>query len=59
MTESTFYSDRVGQGRPRVNEIITTEAWAGITVLIQQRINDGSLARAFPRYDCPLSDIVG
>ncbi|WAP53489.1 hypothetical protein [Streptomyces sp. S465] len=53
MTGSTFYSDRVGQGRPRVSEIITTEAWAGITVLIQQRINDGSLARAFPRYDCP------
>ncbi|QDO51693.1 hypothetical protein FNV60_28740 [Streptomyces sp. RLB3-5] len=53
MTESTFYSDRVGQGRPRVSEIITSEAWAGITVLIQQRIDDGSLARAFPRYDCP------
>ncbi|MGV9248081.1 hypothetical protein [Streptomyces sp. NPDC003710] len=52
MTEGVFYSDRVGLGKPRVSEIIFNEVWAGMTALIQQRINDGSLARAFPRYDC-------
>lgn len=53
MTESVFYSDRAGRGKPRVSETVSTEAWAGLTVLIQQRVNDGSLARSFPRYDCP------
>ncbi|WP_328918513.1 hypothetical protein OHN99_09800 [Streptomyces jietaisiensis] len=53
MTESTFYSDRAGRGKPRVSEIISNEAWVGLTALIQQRINDGSLARAFPQYACP------
>ncbi|MEU7514524.1 hypothetical protein AB0B13_21425 [Streptomyces sp. NPDC042898] len=53
MTESVFYSDRAGQGIPRVNEIVSTGVWVGVTILIQQRINDGSLARAFPQYDCP------
>jgi hypothetical protein len=53
VTESVFYSDRVGRGKSRVSEIVSAEAWAGLTDLIQQRINDGSLARAFPRYACP------
>ncbi|MGW2100010.1 hypothetical protein ACWCPX_20270 [Streptomyces olivaceoviridis] len=53
MTESTFYSDRAGLGKARVIETITAEVWAGLTTLIQQRIDDGSLARAFPLYACP------
>ncbi|MET9580749.1 hypothetical protein ABZY30_35240 [Streptomyces massasporeus] len=53
MTESAFYSDRAGLGKARVSETISAEAWAGLTALIQQRINDGSLARAFPLYACP------
>lgn len=53
MTESDFYSDNVGRGKPRVSEIISIEAWSGLTSLIQQRVNDGSLARAFPQYTCP------
>lgn len=53
MTESVFYSDRAGRGKPRISEIISTEAWAGLTDLILQRINDGALARAFPQYGCP------
>ncbi|MFJ4010888.1 hypothetical protein [Streptomyces sp. NPDC090026] len=53
MTESAFYSDRAGLGRARVSETISAEAWAGLTALIQQRIDDGALARAFPLYACP------
>ncbi|WP_407110760.1 hypothetical protein ACE1N8_18875 [Streptomyces sp. DSM 116494] len=53
MTESAFYSDRIGHSAPRVRETISDETWAGLAALIQQRINDGSLARAFPLYACP------
>ncbi|WKX19346.1 hypothetical protein [Streptomyces sp. HUAS CX7] len=53
MTESAFYSDRAGLGKARVSETVSAEAWAGLTALIQQRIDDGSLARAFPLYTCP------
>ncbi|GAA1290428.1 hypothetical protein Psi02_15400 [Planotetraspora silvatica] len=53
MSDDTFYSDRVGLARPRTNEEVTAEAWAGLTSLIRQRINDASFARVFPKYDCP------
>lgn len=52
MTENVFYSDRERQGKPRVSETISTEVWVGLTILIRQWIDDGSLARAFPRYGC-------
>ena len=53
MSGSTFYSDRVGRARPRVNEEVSANAWPGLVALIQARIRDGSLALAFPRHDCP------
>ncbi|MFF3671996.1 hypothetical protein [Microtetraspora malaysiensis] len=53
MADGTFYSDRAGQAKERISEDISERAWAGLTTLIRQRINDGSLARAFPKYDCP------
>jgi len=53
MSGSTFYSDRVGRARPRVNEEVSANAWPGLVALIQARIRDGSLALAFPRRDCP------
>jgi hypothetical protein len=49
---NTFYSDRAGRVRPRVNEEVTENAWPGLVALIQARIRDGSLARAFPLCDC-------
>ena len=53
MSGSTFYSDRVGRARPRVNEEVSANAWPGLVALIQARVRDGSLALAFPRRDCP------
>jgi hypothetical protein len=53
MSGSTFYSDRAGRARPRVNEEVSAGAWPGLVALIQARIRDGSLALAFPRHDCP------
>jgi hypothetical protein len=53
MSGSTFYSDRVGRARPRINEEVPANAWPGLVALIQARIRDGSLARAFPRHACP------
>jgi hypothetical protein len=53
VSDSTFYSDRVGHARPRVSEEVSPNAWPGLVALIQARILDGSLARAFPRCDCP------
>lgn len=52
MSDSTFYSDRVGHAKPRVNEEVTANAWPGLVALIEARIRDGSLACAFPRRDC-------
>ncbi|MGI5487725.1 hypothetical protein [Microtetraspora malaysiensis] len=53
MPDNAFYSDRIGQSLPRTREEISALAWRGIAVLIQQRLDDGSLARAFPEYNCP------
>lgn len=53
MSGSTFYSDRAGRARPRVNEEVSANAWPGLVALIQARVRDGSLALAFPRHDCP------
>ena len=53
MSGSTFYSDRVGRARPRVNEEVSANVWPGLVALIQARVRDGSLALAFPRHDCP------
>jgi hypothetical protein len=52
MSDGTFYSDRAGRARPRVNEEVSANAWPGLVALVQARIGDGSLARAFPRRDC-------
>ncbi len=52
-TKDTFYSDRAGQARPRISEDISGDVWTGLITLIRQRVNDGSLARSFPRYGCP------
>jgi hypothetical protein len=48
-----FYTDRIGQVTPRISEEISPPAWRGGVVLIQQRMDDGSLAHAFPDYRCP------
>lgn len=53
MSDSPFYSDRTGRARPRVKEEVSASAWPGLVALIRARIRDGSLARAFPRCDCP------
>ncbi|MEO3863263.1 hypothetical protein [Acrocarpospora sp. B8E8] len=53
MPGNAFYSDRIGQSLPRTSEEISPLAWRGIAVLIQQRLDDGSLARVFPEYNCP------
>lgn len=53
VSDNAFFSDRTGPAVPRVSEEISANAWRGLTALIQARIRDGALARAFPRYDCP------
>ncbi|WP_327044811.1 hypothetical protein OG320_24125 [Microbispora sp. NBC_01189] len=53
MPDNAFYSDRIGQSLSRTSEEMSAPAWRGMTVLIQQRLDDGSLARAFPEYNCP------
>jgi hypothetical protein len=50
--DNPFYTDRIGQTLPRTSEEVSSLAWRGIAVLIQQRLDDGSLARAFPEYGC-------
>lgn len=52
MSDSVFFSDRTGQSVPRVSEEITADVWRGLVALIEARIGDGSLARAFPMHDC-------
>ncbi|MGW1708260.1 hypothetical protein ACWCP8_22740 [Streptomyces sp. NPDC002206] len=52
MADGTFYSDRLGRGKPRVVEEISHATWRGIVALIRQYVGGGSLARAFPAYDC-------
>jgi hypothetical protein len=53
MSDSTFYSDRAGQARPRVSQEVSANARLGLLALIQARIRDGSLARAFPAPRLP------
>lgn len=50
MTE--YFSDRETGPAPRVKEDIDQAVWNGILSLIENRINDGSLARDFPET-CP------
>ena len=52
MSDSTFYSDRVGKATPRTSEDVSESAW-GLAALIHGYLSDGSLARAFPEQDCP------
>ncbi|MEU6015093.1 hypothetical protein ABZ826_13890 [Streptomyces sp. NPDC047515] len=52
MTASDFYSDRLGQGKPRVSEDVSPAAWGGVVALIRRLIGNGSLACDFPAYDC-------
>ena len=53
MSDSTFYSDRVGKATPRTSEDVSESAWYGLAALIHGYLSDGSLARAFPEQDCP------
>lgn len=53
MADGTFYSDRIGRGKPRVAEEISHATWRGLVALIRRYVGDGYLARAFPAYDCP------
>ena len=53
VTQPTYFSDRHGPATPRVHEDITPAVWAGVATAIQQRLNDGTLARAFPDFLCP------
>ena len=50
MTE--YFSDRETGPAPRVNDEIDQITWNGILSLIENRINDGSLAHDFPET-CP------
>ncbi|MEU3543379.1 hypothetical protein [Streptomyces paromomycinus] len=52
MTPSDFYSDRLGQGKPRVSEEVSPAAWGGVVALIHRLIGNGFLACDFPAYDC-------
>jgi hypothetical protein len=52
MSDSTFYSDRIGRGVPRVSEEVSPNAWKGVVALIHARIRDGSLARDFAQNNC-------
>lgn len=52
MTASDFYSDRLGQGKPRVSEDVSPAAWGGVVALIRRLIGNGFLACDFPAYDC-------
>jgi hypothetical protein len=53
VSESPFYSDRTGAPVPRVRQEISVTAWKGLVALLRRRIDDGSLARAFPLRECP------
>lgn len=53
VSNNTFFSDRAGRARPRINEEVPANVWPGLLALVQSRIRDGSLARAFPQRDCP------
>lgn len=53
VSDSTFYSDRVGKATPRTSEDVSESAWYGLAALIHGYLSDGSLARAFPEQDCP------
>ncbi|WP_203821567.1 hypothetical protein [Paractinoplanes ferrugineus] len=48
----TFYTDRIGQVAPRTSEEISLPAWRGVVVLIQQQLDNGALAHAYPEYYC-------
>jgi hypothetical protein len=52
MADGTFYSDRIGRGKPRVAEKISHATWRGLVALIRRYVGDGYLARAFPAFDC-------
>ncbi|GAA0986647.1 hypothetical protein GCM10009555_064510 [Acrocarpospora macrocephala] len=52
MPDYAFYTDRTGRSVARISEAITPLAWRGLVILIQQRLDGGSLARAFPEYGC-------
>lgn len=49
---SDYFSDRHGAPRPRTQETVSPQAWAGLLSLIQGRIADGSLGYGFPE-PCP------
>jgi hypothetical protein len=48
-----FYSDRATGPVPRTDEEVTPVVWVGVVNLITRRVQDGSLAREFPRHSCP------
>lgn len=48
----TYFSDRESGPRPRVEEEIAKNAWGGIVVAINSRIDDGSFGHRYPLL-CP------
>jgi len=50
--KETYFSDRESGPRPRVEEEITENAWGGIVVAINSRIDDGSFGYRYPLL-CP------
>lgn len=52
MPGTSFYSDRTTGPVPRVREEVTPVVWVGLVNLILRRIQDGSLAREFPKRSC-------
>lgn len=47
-----YYSDRNDPPTPQDKETITPEAWGALVSLVDQALDNGSLARAFPLRDC-------
>jgi hypothetical protein len=48
-----YFSETEGDVPTRNVEEISEEAWRGIAGEIRKRFDDGSLAEAFPKKDCP------
>ena len=54
-----YYSDRNDPPIPQEQETITPEAWGALVSLVDQALDNGSLARAFPLRDCHNHDKAG
>src|SRR3989337_1136856 len=49
---NSYFSDREIGAKPRIKEVITTDAWGGIVSIIGSLIDNGSFGIEFPAV-CP------